>query len=612
MALLLLCIVCAVSGMIFAERNVFTDPLEPHAPEQQERHQKEEFVRREEQPQTKKQDGRLTELQLSDREHLELRTGPPPWPLDVQHPVISLSLPNTGSALLPNYFKCAASREEERPYNYTTQFGRHWIQQPSQHAQEVGGGGGGQHPRRMSIGKCLYQNMQRNATNNNIWQGCGDDSYTVWHDLTYIEPPSLYGLANNHSYWMERGPVGFCWDPVVTPGALLALHKARPNATVITQIPADVDTWYSSLSLDQFQIWSTWCNHPVNHHPNSNSNRAPLRFPIKQTREAYRQFVMDYHQRLRTFVREQAPGWRLLELDLSLPAPKLAPLLSSYLGIGSSQCWMDAVVPHETNDPSLESATSIHNQKQQPPSAPRQPTTTNATVIIHNHQSNEIHFPIFVASLPKSGTSTTADYFGCNLGSPQFSIHQWYRQEVAPFASYTIAECQMNNMAHDRPLFEGCGHGRVFSDLGVFRQAKWWKQDDNDKVQDLCFYPQLHGGLEAFAKAYPHATILLVVRDAMQWAKSAQRHGQNLLKKWDTVCGKDPTKGFPPPKSDLQVWAAWYDNVTLAIRNFALQQHPSLHYIEVPLSDTTGDVLDDIFGFQKGCWGHANANPKKT
>ena len=120
----------------------------------------------------------------------------------------------------------------------------------------------------------------------------------------------------------------------------------------------------------------------------------------------------------------------------------------------------------------------------------------------------------------------------------------------------------------------------------------------------LCYYPQLHrDGLERFYKSYPYGTILNTIRNSQSWADSAFRwHG--LTNRWV----RGGCEGFPTevnlPSSQ---WEAWYESVQDTIRQFA-KEHPTLTYIELPLSNQTGAMLHDVFGFPRHCWGHANVN----
>ena len=105
----------------------------------------------------------------------------------------------------------------------------------------------------------------------------------------------------------------------------------------------------------------------------------------------------------------------------------------------------------------------------------------------------KVPFPIFVASLPKSGTTSIARMFYCgNVSTAHTFANTQDGQQVR------IGECYQKNVGLSRPPFEGCGNYDVWSDNGFIRGRR-------------CYYPSIHG-LSEYYKHYPNATILLVKR----------------------------------------------------------------------------------------------------
>ena len=208
-----------------------------------------------------------------------------------ERPLLSLSLPNSGTNILPRYMKCG-DRDQE--------FGRYWTTMDPTSAAD-----------RRPIGQCMINNIQGG---NPLLQGCG--SYSVWHELQFQQAPD----ANNNPQ---------CFDLVASANGLEKLAAMYPNGATILNTLRDPHEWFTSLSYDQHKIWATWCN-PQHGHV----------FPTDQTEEAYLTFYEAYHTKLRQFVREH-PAWKLVEIDLRQTHEVTANYVASRLGI-LAQCWIDA------------------------------------------------------------------------------------------------------------------------------------------------------------------------------------------------------------------------------------------------------------------------------
>lgn len=172
-----------------------------------------------------------------------------------------------------------------------------------------------------------------------------------------------------------------------------------------------------------------------------------------------------------------------------------ATMLEEELGI-DSKCWVNAVagpVP-------LEDASKTGVLMKRP---------------------NDISYPIMVTSLPLSGTQEAEKYFKCGLGqravASQFILKSRRVEEDIP-----IGECVMLNLRNHKPIFAGCGESttKVYNDIGtICRKGKTRKKP-------ICYYPTLHGGLEAFAKSYPRGTLVhFVAAEFKDWFKVSFRPG---------------------------------------------------------------------------------------
>jgi hypothetical protein len=201
----------------------------------------------------------------------------------------------------------------------------------------------------------------------------------------------------------------------------------------------------------------------------------------------------------------------------------------------------------------------------------------------------KVPFPIFVASLPKSGTTSIARYFYCGK---IWTAHTFVNTQDGK--QLRLGECFQQNMDRGKPPLDNCGRYHVYSDAGFIRG-------------DRCFYPSVHG-LQAFYDAYPTATILLVKRDSKAWLNSIKKwKGGALLKKWAGTCDQ-----FPAKKATDDEMEQFYEWHAANIRTFA-DDHPSLTYVEFNLESTGVDQqLQETIGVNASCWGHHNSHEKRV
>ncbi|CAB9519319.1 expressed unknown protein [Seminavis robusta] len=388
------------------------------------------------------------------------------------------------------------------------------------------------------IGECMTHNLESPKKENDrkrlgpkaILNGCGD--YRVWSEMEFVK---------HHQHTAVKA-TRQCFFPALQPKVLDQLFEAYPMSKVLNVV-RDPDEWYQTLSPQEKQRWFKWCN--ANHgfvFPKAN---AP--------KEAWINFYKKYQKKLREAVAKH-PSVTYIEVDMTIGSGKTASMLQDELGI-PPRCWVGTAVK---------------------PGLPK-----------------EITFPVFVASLPKSATSTSHDYLNCGLGSSEGS-HQWTAYADTG-KIVTVGECWHDNLRNNRPMLENCGDQKHWSDFGVLRPG------------DQCFYPTIDGGLEAMYKDHPYATILHTTRDSKKWYLSA-RKWSNILGRWKRNCN-----GFPnATETDETAWTDFYDWHTEHVREFA-KNHPTMNYVEIKIEDTgkTQKTLNDNFGFSKTCWGHSNINNRK-
>ena len=202
----------------------------------------------------------------------------------------------------------------------------------------------------------------------------------------------------------------------------------------------------------------------------------------------------------------------------------------------------------------------------------------------------KLPFPIFVASLFKSGTTTVHSYFACG---GQRSVH-WKNANHK-----STGQCIQQNIllrqeeANDDP-FQGCGDYDVWSDQAVLQPPH------------NCWDPSIHG-LEAIYKAHPLATILLAVRDSDKWLNSVIRWGRLLDKLWRCrdLWPSNKNKKTMNTTRDIRDFYEWHQQ---HVRSFATL-HPSITFVEVDLeSNQTASILEERVGISASCWGHFNRN----
>lgn len=204
-----------------------------------------------------------------------------------------------------------------------------------------------------------------------------------------------------------------------------------------------------------------------------------------------------------------------------------------------------------------------------------------------------VRFPVFVASLPKSGTTSIYAYFLCGGAR---GVHTYCPFKVDQGrGQLRVGELMEENIRHGYPPFHGCGTGirdqngpvKVFSDTGYVHQV------------GQCYYPSI-SALEAMYDAYPNMTIVLGTRNSTKWYQSIKKWGGgSLLDRWSRYCA------FMPNNVSAAAFTAFYEWHNQHIRKF-VQRHQTIKLIEFSIdSETAGDVLESETNITSACWGHS-------
>ena len=201
----------------------------------------------------------------------------------------------------------------------------------------------------------------------------------------------------------------------------------------------------------------------------------------------------------------------------------------------------------------------------------------------YSHQKISLPLPIISTNFPKSATLTMKHYFACGGAT---SIHTSTQQG-------RIGICMMENQFAGKPPLDGCD---------THKDHNTKQRLPIDFISDIglqgppCYYASMHnGGLENIAKHYPNSTILMVTRNATNWARSIKKWG-NLLHRWKKICGFDGRFRSSDHSiaywDDLheeaetyeEYWVQFYHAHTQKIREFAME-HLTMTYVEAELED---------------------------
>lgn len=250
-------------------------------------------------------------------------------------------------------------------------------------------------------------------------------------------------------------------------------------------------------------------------------------------------------------------------------------LLASTANLATTFLWQHPLV--HTEKPLSKAGELLPPESDSSPVTP--PTPTPPPVIPN------ITYPVFLASLYKSGTTTVHSFFQC--GGKKSAHYQVGRRRTGP--------CIRRNIANNRPPFQGCNNGR---------EVDVWTDNADLFPPRYCFHPSIEG-LEAIAQFYPNATIMLSTRPSEDWHSSVLRYN---FRRWSL---SEELGKCPEPHMN-QTLPEFYEYHNQYVRDFA-RDHPSLTFLEVSLvSNETGSILEEATGIPASCWGHKNKNTRQT
>jgi hypothetical protein len=205
--------------------------------------------------------------------------------------------------------------------------------------------------------------------------------------------------------------------------------------------------------------------------------------------------------------------------------------------------------------------------------------------------------PLFVLSLPNSGSTALYRYFKCAGFQPNQELGRYFanQKKGRPLRALNeIGRCLRSNMENKQPPLYMCSRTSTGKPFSVWL-------DMEVTSFNRCFYPALAPGvLEALYQNYSQATILQITRHPGQWYETLSF---DIREKWNDMCNENhPGVTFPARTSSKDQWIQFYNYYIQHIRDFA-GAHPSMNYIEINLdSKDAGDVLQARLDIDKDCW----------
>lgn len=246
---------------------------------------------------------------------------------------------------------------------------------------------------------------------------------------------------------------------------------------------------------------------------------------------------------------------------------------------------------------------AVDNKDTQPPTRARQ-DDTNARRR-RQMKRGKVHpvelkvpKPVFVPSLPKSGTTSIHKYFLCG---GQNSAHHVYKNNGK--LTGKIGRCWKQNIKKGKPPLRGCGDHDIWSDTGfVGLRYRQGINISSIHKEIPCYYPLIEA-LDQVYTFYPNSTFLFITRNETDWLKSVETYHEGFIVDVWKQCN---IPGFPGSNSTPEDFKSFYQWHQDLIRDFA-KKHPSITYIEVPLeAENTGQLLEESIGINQLCWGHHN------
>jgi len=196
----------------------------------------------------------------------------------------------------------------------------------------------------------------------------------------------------------------------------------------------------------------------------------------------------------------------------------------------------------------------------------------------------KVSLPIFVASLPKSGTGSIAGFLECGgIPTAHYRVHPGRPRSL-------LGRCVERNVVAGKNVWHNCGDYLAYSDTAYAMFSEPYR----------CFFPSIQA-LDTMYQQYPNSTILLTVRNTAEWYTSFHNWYNGSLENAWRHCN---APGFPGENATAKDFFKFYEWHTEHVRSFAAT-HPSMKYVEVGLEAAdTADILERELGISSKCWHH--------
>ena len=204
--------------------------------------------------------------------------------------------------------------------------------------------------------------------------------------------------------------------------------------------------------------------------------------------------------------------------------------------------------------------------------------------------------PVINLGLPKSGSSSVADFFQCvGLRTSHHGCKTSDTENLGP-----CGICAKRNDETGHPLLLGCGEYDVWAQMDVDGEI------GRQEGQMECFLPQVTR-LSELHEQSPNALFVLPTRPADHWVASVN-NWKDLHKRL-FQCGLPGLNLVDNPSDEAQddLLKQFYFNHTLSVREFMATQ--SSAFIEFDIEEKeelVGAQLADATGLSASCWGQSN------
>ena len=146
-------------------------------------------------------------------------------------------------------------------------------------------------------------------------------------------------------------------------------------------------------------------------------------------------------------------------------------------------------------------------------------------------------------------------------------------------------------------------------DAGLPPLSQCGEADMYAQIDNGSYFPQIEL-LEEIVEGHPNATLFLTFRSMEKWYHSIKHwpprpRGPHMNQRFRKL----NITGLPPGEGrNIEELSDWYCKHVQRVRDI-VARNPSHTLVEVDIEDPTiGQRMEDMFGIEKSCWGHANVN----